>query len=199
MIPRRGAFGLLFTFLGSALVVAFQTSDPGPALTGKPIAISPVGAGSGIAAGAGAGPGGAAAGGASGGGASGVSGTPSGGTPSAAPGGSGAPVIILAASPAPTSSPTQRPAGISTTTRNSRRPASSSAPRTAYPSIAELSNDGTASGETIAVAAARPSASSSGTSSAGSRRTAPITVSMASLMLITRVSSAGAVSSAYAS
>ena len=99
MIPRRGAFGLLFTFLGSALVVAFQTSDPGPALTGKPIAISPVGAGSGIAAGAGAGPGGAAAGGASGGGASGVSGTPSGGTPSAAPGGSGAPSAGASTSP----------------------------------------------------------------------------------------------------
>ena len=75
--------------------------------------------------------------------------------------------MILAAVPGESASRLAWPAPISPTTGShtgvvlASREATSAA-TTAYPSIAELSNDGSAIGDTTSSAAGRPSASSSG-------------------------------------
>ena len=88
------------------------------------------------------------------------------GTMASAPGGSGAPVMMRAHSPSPTSGADEAPAGMSPTTR-SRTPGARSAARTANPSIAELSKGGTAKRARRSSANTWPTPSPMGTSSTG--------------------------------
>ncbi len=88
-------------------------------------------------------------------------------TTASAPGGIGAPVMIRTASPAPTARVGATPAGsVSTTARSTGAP-TVSIERTANPSMAVLSNGGTASGALIGSRSTRPSASPTGTTAVG--------------------------------
>ena len=89
------------------------------------------------------------------------------GTTASAPGGNGAPVMIVAAVPCAISTCGSLPAGRSSMSR-SAAPGVASTARTAYPSIAELSKPGTAKAATTGSASTSPSARSTGMASGSS-------------------------------
>ena len=68
-----------------------------------------------------------------------------------------------------------RPAGMSSTTGNRTGTAATSAARTAYPSIAELSNGGSGTPATTSRASTRPRQSATGRSTTGIIPTNPAT------------------------
>jgi hypothetical protein len=81
-----------------------------------------------------------------------------------APSGIGAPVMMRIASPGPTARPGTEPAATAPTTRRRAPACATSAPRTAYPSIAELRNGGTSRSAAASSVRTAPRASSSPTS-----------------------------------
>src|SRR5262245_15786184 len=107
-------------------------------------------------------------------------------TIASAPSGSAAPVMMRTACPRPTRTPagSEPAANVATTSKVTGAPAVSAA-RSAKPSIAVLSNGGTGSPAATGSASTRPAASSTGTRTAGRRRTVASTWARASSSGIT--------------